>query len=127
MMPGAPVWMQPLAAVTLAEGGRRDGSRLLWQQIAKTAQEDWFKAEAARRLAQLDALDQVDQLTAILRAYESRTGEAATTWNALVQRGYLRGAPVDPSGTPYRLDGQAVGLDPRSPLYPLPKQQGRPR
>lgn len=126
-MPGAPVWMQPLAAVTLAEGGRRDGSRLLWQQIAKTAQEDWFRAEAARRLAQLDALDQLDQLTVVARAYEARFSTPPADWTALVQRGYVRGVPLDPTGTPYRLGPQGVSVDERSPLYPLPKQQGRPR
>jgi hypothetical protein len=36
-MPGAPVWMGSLAAVTLAEGGHRDRSRTLWQQVAATA------------------------------------------------------------------------------------------
>jgi tetratricopeptide (TPR) repeat protein len=126
-MPGAPVWMQPLAAVTLAEGGRRDGSRLLWQQIARTAQDDWFKAEATRRLAQLDALDQIDQLTAVARAYETRFAAPPPDWATLVQRGYLRGVPVDPAGTPYRFGPQGITVDERSPLYPLPKAAPRPQ
>lgn len=124
-MPGAPAWMQPLAAVTLAEGGSRDGSRLLWQQIARTAEDDWFKAESARRLAQLDALDQIDQLTALARAYEARFGTPPADWAALMQGGYLRGIPVDPRGAPYRLDAKGVTLDEKSPLHPLPKPQAR--
>jgi len=35
-LPGAPSWLRPLAAVTLAEGGHRDASRALWQQLAQS-------------------------------------------------------------------------------------------
>ena len=53
-LPGAPSWLRPLAAVTLAEGGHRDASRALWQQLAQ-ADEPWLRdsagvaARAARR------------------------------------------------------------------------------
>lgn len=123
--PGAPVWMAPLAAVTLAEGGRRDGSRLLWQQIAKEANEDWFRKEAARRLRQLDAMDNLDQLRAIVDAYAKRYGTLPGTWTDLVRAGLLRGVPVDPAGLPYRLESGIVALDPQSPLLPLPKEPTR--
>lgn len=120
--PGAPVWLGPLAAVTLAEGGRRDASRLLWQQIAEGANEDWFRAEANRRLRQLDAMEQIEQLRAAVEAYARRVGRAPRGWADLVQAGLLRGVPADPTGLPYRLDFGAVTLDPKSPLLPLPKE-----
>lgn len=102
-MPDAPGWLTPLAAVTLAQGGRRESSRRLWAEFARTAEEDWFRNEARRRLMQLDAIDQIDFLTAALRR-----GRA------------LPGTPVDPTGVPYRIDGGTVSLDPRSRLNPLP-------
>jgi tetratricopeptide (TPR) repeat protein len=120
-MPGAPVWMGPLAAVTLAEGGRRDGSRALWQQIARTAEDGWYRNEANRRLMQLDALDEVDQLTAAVSAFERTRGAAPESWEALVSAGYLRALPSDPTGQPYRLAGRVVTLDAGSTLLPLPK------
>ena len=65
-VPGAPWWMQSLAAVTLAEGGDRQTSRLLWRALSQTADNDWLRRDAQRRLVQLDALDQVDQLHALV-------------------------------------------------------------
>jgi hypothetical protein len=120
-IPGAPVWMKPLAAVTLAEGGRRDASRLLWQQVAATAEVAWFRKEAARRLMQLDALDQIDQLMAILATFERARGARAMRWDEVMAAGYLRGIPQDPTGLPYTVTDGTVALDPASTLLPLPK------
>ncbi len=127
VFPDAPVWMGPLAAVTLAEGGRRDSSRLLWQQIAQDAEDEWFRAEAARRLQQLDAMDQIDALQEAVSAFQERLGRPASGWDDLREAGYLRGAPVDPAGTPYRLESGIVSLDVASPLGPLPTGPARLR
>lgn len=126
-LPGAPVWLAPLAATTLAQGGSRTSSRALWEQIAKTAEDDWYRNEARRRLQQLDAMDQLDQLRAVAAAFQQRAGTAARGWADLQRGGYLRGTPADPTGTPYRLESGVVTLDPRSPLSPLPGEPvGRP-
>ena len=125
--PDAPVWMGPLAAVTLAEGGRRESSRLLWQQISQDAEDEWFRAEAARRLQQLDAMDQLDALQEAASAFQQREGRPASGWDDLRGAGYLRGTPVDPAGMPYRLESGVVGLDAESPLGPLPTGPARVR
>jgi len=119
---GAPWFLKSLAAVTLSEGGDRSRSRLLWQQLRETNDNEWLRAEADRRLIQLDALDQIDQLAAIVRAFQSRTLRRAGSWEALIQGGALRGVPLDPAGTAYVLDSATgrVTLSTRSPLYPLP-------
>jgi tetratricopeptide (TPR) repeat protein len=124
-LPGAPSWLEPLAAVTLAEGGNRKGSRLMWQQILQSAADDWFKAEAKRRLQQLDAMDQLDALRGVVSAFQLRQGRVPASWAELAQAGYIRGAIVDPTGAPYRLDAGAVSLDLQSPLLPLPKETNR--
>jgi hypothetical protein len=126
-VPGAPWWMKSLAAVTLAQGGDRSSSRLLWQSLLDGAENDWMRKTAVHRLRQLDALDQIDQLQAIARRYMSRTGTVPAGWTALVRAGYLRGIPVDPEGTVYALDAQTgvVSLGAVSTLNPLPSgQQG---
>ena len=43
-MPGGPFWLKSMAAVTLAEGGRRDSSRQLWQELARSEFE-WIRNE----------------------------------------------------------------------------------
>ena len=119
-LPKAPVWLEALAAVTLAEGGNRKSSRLLWQQIQQTATDDWFQGEAARRLKQLDAMDQIELLQKVVAAFTDKNGRAPSDWAELARAGYIRGAIVDPNGEPYRLEGSAVNLDPKSRLLPLP-------
>lgn len=118
--PGAPIWMAPLAAVTLAQGGNRNASRQMWRHIAETEGDEWFRTEAVRRLNQLDALDQMDELGRIVAAYRSRAGRAPRGWEDLVAAGMLRGVPRDPLGSPYRLSGDGVALEPTSRLLPLP-------
>lgn len=124
---GAPVWMRPLAATTLAQGGSRASSRLLWQQVAETAEDGWYRREALRRLRQLDAMDQLDGLRAAVEAYRKARGTAPANWADLRAAGYLRGMPVDPTGTPYRLEGGIVSLDRTSSLNPLPTEPARLR
>jgi hypothetical protein len=125
--PNAPVWMAPLAATTLAQGGRRESSRVLWEYIARTEDATWFRTEAARRLQQLDALDQIDRLNALVAAFERRRGTSPATWKDMQQGGYVTGIPVDPTGAPYLLTAAGVALSRDSRLYPLPTEPPRLR
>jgi tetratricopeptide (TPR) repeat protein len=122
---GAPWWLESLAAVTRAQGGDRAGSRLLWQSLLATADNDWLRGNAQHRLRQLDALDQIDQLQAVVRLYASSTGRLPATLAALVQAGYLRFVPADPGGAEYVVDPVTgvVSLGPGSSLAPLPTGQ----
>jgi len=109
-MPGAPNWLRPLAAVTLAEGGNRAASRAIWQQLAQ-ADEDWLRGAAALRLAQLDAMDVMD------------------AWRRARATGAAPMLPPDPSGTPFVIDPATgditVARDSR--LFPMPGQLQAPR
>ena len=126
-MPAAPVWMAPLAATTLAQGGRRESSRRLWEEIARTEEAEWFRAEANRRLRQLDAMDQIDRLRQVIAEFVRRDGAVPASWEQLRQAGLVRGTPLDPSGVPYRLEAGNVVLNTRSPLSPLPTETGQAR
>jgi hypothetical protein len=123
-MPGGPFWLKSMAAVTLAEGGRRDSSRQLWQELAKSEFE-WIRNEGQRRLLQLDAMDQIDQLQAAADAFERQFGQPVAEWDDLRRAGYLRGSPQDPTGAPYRIESGRVTVDSASRLYPLPVQPPR--
>ena len=110
-MPGAPNWLRPLAAVTLAEGGQRGASRALWQQLAN-ADEVWLRDSAQLRLAQLDAMEIMDAWATFRR-----------------ERGFAPPIPLDPSGTPFVIDPSTGGLTiaRESKLFPLPGQLQPPR
>jgi hypothetical protein len=120
---GAPWWLKSLAATTLAQGGDRASSRQIWESIRRSAEVDWLRQDAERRLLQFRALDELDRLNATLTAFASRTGERPTDWRALVRVGVVPGVPVDPTRMPYLLDAEGhVVLSPRSTLYPLPDE-----
>jgi hypothetical protein len=124
-VPGAPWWLKSLAATTLAQGGDRRSSRLMFEAILQSADNDWLRADAERRLVQLRALDDIDALQAAVDRWSKENGPMAD-WLVLVRARALRGVPLDPSGTPYDLtrDGR-VQLSPRSSLWPLPEEPPR--
>lgn len=123
-IPGAPNWLKPLTAVTLAQGGNRASSRRLWQEVYDGADVDWLRAQAELRLTQLEAMDQMDQLRAAASDYEARFGVPLRSWEDLVRAGYLRGVPVDPAGYPFHLDAERaqITLASDSSLNPLPTE-----
>jgi tetratricopeptide (TPR) repeat protein len=124
-MPSAPDWLRPLAAVTLAQGGNRASSRMLWTEISRNADADWLRDQASFRLKQLDALDGIDFIQRIVDQYRARTGVPPTSWDAMMRAGLLRGVPPDPTGVPFRLEPATgkVTLDPSSSLNPLPSAE----
>lgn len=127
-VPGASWWLETLAANTSAVGGDRATSRLLWQELANDPENDWLRQEARRRLAQLDALDIIDQLARAVDRFVERTGANPASWDQLRDAGVVPGTPVDPAGVPYVLRDESpwVSVSPTSPLYPLPGDE-RPR
>ncbi|MGE3510318.1 MAG: hypothetical protein AB7N65_15720 [Vicinamibacterales bacterium] len=122
---GAPWWLASLAANTLIEGGDRQSSRLMWEAIRQSAEIEWLRNDAERRLVQLQALDQIDSLQALVHRAAER-GLDHTDWAALIRAGALPGVPVDPSGTAYELSPEGrVRLSQRSSLFPLPDEPKR--
>jgi tetratricopeptide (TPR) repeat protein len=121
-IPGTPWWLRSLAAVTATQGGDRRSSRMLWQSLRDTADNDWIRNNAVLRLGQLDALDAIDALTRVVRDYASRTGRVPDSWEPLIRLGVVRATPLDPAGVPFAIDAGsgAVTLSPQSPLNPLP-------
>lgn len=122
-LPDGPWWLRTYAAVMLARGGDRQSSRFLWHSIYDAAGDnEWLRQNAQLRLLQLDALDQIERLTAIVREYQRRRGRLPESWREVVSAGLLRGILLDPSGTPYVLDRVTgeVTVSGRSKLFPLP-------
>lgn len=123
--PNAPNWLQPLAASMLVQGKDRAAARFMWQQIAKS-EEPWLRRNAERSLVQLQALDQIDQLEAVVRRFPPPPPEPYS-WINLLRRKILIREPVDPLGAPYLIDpvtGQ-VRVSEQSPLYPMPEEPRR--
>jgi hypothetical protein len=124
--PGAPWWLRSLAATTLAQGGDRESSRMMWRAIRDSAEIDWLRNDAVRRLAQLDALDGLDYLQRLIDEVGRETRRPVTEWPALVRLRRLPGVPMDPAGFAYVIaTAGRVALSPASPLAPLPQEPQR--
>lgn len=122
---GAPWFLKSLAANTLAKGQNRQASRMLYEAIALTADQEFMKEDAIRRLRQLDTMDDMDVLREIVRRYRERApGAQSLTWQRLVAARVLRGVPEDRAGFEFTLDPVTgdVGLDASSSLVPLPTE-----
>jgi hypothetical protein len=125
-VPGAPWWLRSLAATTLAEGGDRKSSRTMWEAIRQSAEIDWLRRDAERRLSQLTALDQIDALQNLVDQVTKRDGAPPADWTPFLGGRPLPGVPVDPAGTPYEIDASGrVRLSMRSPLFPIPLEPQR--
>jgi tetratricopeptide (TPR) repeat protein len=122
-LPGAPAWMEAMAARMAAEGGSRGTAQEIYRRIYEQSGDDKVKEMALRRLLQLSALDLQDGLRRTVESYKSQTGKCPSSWRELDP--FLRGskikldqtgAPVDPAGVAYLLvnDKCEVKIDPKS-------------
>lgn len=123
--PGAPNWLEPVAATMLIEGGDRASARFLLQQILQS-EEVWLRRMAQRGLLQVEALDAIDQLQAIVKRYPPPSG-SPYSWDWLLQQRKLRMVPPDPTGEPFELDPETgiVRVSPQSELHPMPTDKKR--
>jgi hypothetical protein len=120
-LPTAPNWLQPLAASVLAEGGDQLAARVLWTQMAQTAEQEWMRRTAHTRLQQLDAEAVIGQLQPIVNSFYDKANRFPTGWEEMIRAGLVRSVPLDPTGVPYMLDpvSGAVDVAKDSSLYPL--------
>jgi hypothetical protein len=114
---GAPWWLKSLAATTLAVGGDRRSSRVMWEAIRESAEIDFLRRDAERHLAQLRALDDIDALQPFVDRVTAQSGTPPRDWLPVVRAAGWRGIPADPTGTPYEIDEHGrVQLSRSSPL-----------
>ena len=122
-LPGAPNWLQPLAASVLAEHGERDASRALWIQLRETAEHAWLREAANRGLMQLDAEAHIELLEPLVHKFFDMNGRFPKGWQELTGGPVkmLRNLPRDPAGFIYDLDPVtgSINVARNSPLYPL--------
>ena len=121
-MPEAPLWLRPLAGITRASGGDRQGAKQLLAELL-TSEEPHLRQAAEHGLAQLRALDAIDALQGLVNRYRAHTGQLPQGWSDVVRVGLLRGLPADETGTPFTFDPETgrVGLSASSGLAPLPR------
>ena len=119
--PGAAEWLRPLAATTLATGGQRSTSRQLWTELLKSDM-SFIQRQAEVRLQQLDAMDQIAELTPVLQRFIDREHRVPQSWQELATAEHLPRVPADPTGVPFVFDPRVgyIDVSRKSILWPLP-------
>jgi tetratricopeptide (TPR) repeat protein len=122
-VPGAPEWMNAMAARMSEQGGSRQVAREMYLRTYQEATDDKVKAHAAERVALLDSMVEREQIGRVLADFRERAGRCPAAWREVAQtlraarlRLDASGAPLDPSDVPYVLDAAncEAKLDARS-------------
>ena len=115
---GAPAWVTSMSAQMATKGGSRDTARAIYQNMYKQTSDEQMKELALKRLLQLQSLDEMDALRAVLGAHRTRAGRCPQAWLEVVAA--LRavrfpldasGAPLDPSNVPYVIKRDNCGVE----------------
>jgi tetratricopeptide (TPR) repeat protein len=124
-LPGAMWWMRDLAGLMRIKGGSRDAARKIYSGYLED-EDPKIRAQAADRLKQLDALDEIDAMNALLGQYKRRRGFCPESLRALAPHLKAMGfnrfgedlSPLDPDGFPYELDTREcrARLSPKSAI-----------
>jgi len=127
-LPGAPPWLETLAADMLGRSGDRETARTLWRRMFEQAEEGPLRQNARRHLEFLEADDRIAALQARARLFQERRGRNPESLDELRAAGLLSGPAVDPTGVPFAYDSKSgtVSLSPGSRLW-RPDSQPRPK
>ena len=124
-LPGAPAWMQAMAAQMEIHGGSREVARAIYIHLFEQSEDEQVKQMALKHLMQLKSLDERDLIRRALAEFRDRQGRCPAAWRevtpALRVMGFSldrAGAPLDPSNVPYVLVREScdVSLDARSEI-----------
>jgi hypothetical protein len=118
-LPGAPLWLETLAASVLAKGGDRAASREMWARMYEQG-EGPIKNNALVHLQRIDGLDAAEKLTSLVARYAEVHGRRPQSLAELKGFG-VQGGLVDPAGIEYAYDAAtgAVTISRQSPLWRL--------
>lgn len=121
---GAPAWMLAMGARMKGEGGSRDAAREMYRHLYESSTDKAVQDMVVKQLMRLDSLDDRDALGQVITTFKQKNGRCATSWrevNEQLRQVRIRdsnralnfdatGAPLDPSGAAYWLEGCEVEL-----------------
>jgi hypothetical protein len=127
-VPGALPFMKVMAARMAEHADDLSTAMFLWKAIQETSVDPMVRDTAQRHISSLQAEADIAELERRIQFYRERTGSLPVDWSDLVRIGLLRGVPLDPKGTVYRLmlDGTVRVEDPaKFPFLGQARHQNR--
>ena len=122
-LPGAPAWVTAMAARMKAEGGSSAAAREMYQRLYESSDDERVRQMVVAQLMRMQWLEDRYEIQHVLDYFQFYRREGRCAWQPVADefrepRWHIdpqTGAPLDPSGVPYRLiDGCKVDLDPNS-------------
>lgn len=115
-LPHTHPFLKILAANMAQHGGDLQTARMLWQTTYNSTDDPGIRSNALHHLQALDVDETVPKLEELVRQFREKTGIQPTSFQQLVEAGWMRRLPVDPLGMPYRLlpDGTVQVQDPEA-------------
>jgi hypothetical protein len=105
-MPGAPEWLEALAAKSLLQGGAMETAKSLWQRQYDESDREDVRLNARNRLNSIMVDEHIWTLSFLVEKYVEQTGRLPDSLDELVRARMIPFVPVDPSGVPYIYDMQ---------------------
>lgn len=106
-LPGAPTWLEPLAADFIGRAGDRETARKMWRHMYDQAEEGPLRRNARQHLEYLDAEDMIDRLNERVELFRKLAGRNPATLAELAGAGLRRIPTVDPAGVPFAYDASS--------------------
>ena len=103
-VPGAPPWMEGLAAQALSEGGEVEIAKSLWRRQLEEATRPDIRENARNHLLSIQVDEDIWTLEFFVEKYAALHGTKPRRLDNLVWAGLIRFVPADPSGVPYDYD-----------------------
>jgi len=107
---GAPFWMHDLAGLMQIKGGSREAARAVYSAYLSSDDQN-VRAQAIDRLKQLQSLDELDAINALIASYKQHTGACPTDLRPFASRFRAMNLsldenliPLDPDGFEYSYD-----------------------
>ncbi len=109
-------YMPILAARMAQHAGDFDTARMLWFTTYQSTKEGTIRQNAVEHLLALQVDEDVTRLEHVVSKYRERSGRLPASMDDLERAGFIRGAPADPKGHPYKLtaDGRIEVQEPEN-------------
>ena len=113
---GAPLFMKQMSAKVRLEGGTRKTAREIYRHVFEAAEDTQTREVVALRLAQIDSLDERDEIRKVLEDVQKKSGRCPRSWAEIFP--VLRAVKL-PNGKSLAFSREGSPLDPLGAAYLL--------
>jgi len=116
LVPGSSPFMKLMAAAMKTRGGSRETARAIYAEMLAATDDEQIKITAARRLMEIDSLDEREAVDRVLAEAREKTGRCPASIGEIFPQ--LKSVQL-PNGRQFRIDRSNALIDPSGAPYLL--------